>query len=329
MINILIFRTDSIGELIVTCPTIISIQKYFKECNTTLIASEKNFNYAKNLNIFDQIYKFPRKNIIDKFLLIKRLNNTRFDYIFIFDGKDRSIALATFINSKNKIALSSRIKLFYKISNIKFLLDGGKTNLYDLFQKMLDICDIDTKITNYNFINYKRDNNFSTKIPISKYVHIHLDEKWIKDLYIKSYTNINPDYDGFIELINSISKDNDVLITTGIIDTKLIEDLKTNFFLKVDEKIFHKKGFNKSIYLVYKPSFDDIESLLRKSKTIIACHGSITHAANSFNIKKIDILEESKIEFYRKYTSYLKNYYPVYRTNFSNLKKVILNIVRE
>ena len=71
MVNILIFRTDSIGELILTCPVIISIQKYFKKCNTTLIASEKNYNYARNLNIFDQIYEFPKKNIIDKLLLIK------------------------------------------------------------------------------------------------------------------------------------------------------------------------------------------------------------------------------------------------------------------
>ena len=48
MINkILIFRTDRIGDLIVTCPTIISIKKYFKECDITLIASNKNFEYAK------------------------------------------------------------------------------------------------------------------------------------------------------------------------------------------------------------------------------------------------------------------------------------------
>ena len=137
MVNILIFRTDRIGDLILTCPTIISIQKYFKKCNTTLIASEKNYNYAKNLDIFDQIYKFPRKNIIDKLLLIKKLNNIKLDFIFIFDGKDRSIVSAIFITSKNKIALSPRIKLFYKISNIKFLLDEEKIDLNKVFQKML------------------------------------------------------------------------------------------------------------------------------------------------------------------------------------------------
>ena len=57
--NILIFRTDRIGDLIVTCPTIITIKKYFKNPKITLISSNKNFEYAKSLNIFDQIYKFP------------------------------------------------------------------------------------------------------------------------------------------------------------------------------------------------------------------------------------------------------------------------------
>ena len=48
--KILIFRTDRIGDLILTCPTIISIKKYFKKCDITLITSNKNYDYAKSLN---------------------------------------------------------------------------------------------------------------------------------------------------------------------------------------------------------------------------------------------------------------------------------------
>jgi hypothetical protein len=114
-----------------------------------------------------------------------------------------------------------------------------------------------------------------------------------------------------------------------MIDTRIISELKEKFFKQIDEKIFYKKNFNNSIYLIYKPSFDDIESLLRKSKTLIACQGSITHAANSFEIRKIDILEEKKIQFYKKFTSYLKYHHPIYRSSFDNLKKKLLNIVRE
>ena len=67
--------------------------------------------------------------------------------------------------------------------------------------------------------------------------------------------------------------------------------------------------------------FDDIESLLRKTKILIACHGAITHASNSFNVIKIDILEKSKIGFYKRFSSYLNNYFPIFipLNLFSNL----------
>ena len=39
--NILIFRTDRIGDLLFTCPAIISIKKHLKDTKITLIASDK------------------------------------------------------------------------------------------------------------------------------------------------------------------------------------------------------------------------------------------------------------------------------------------------
>ena len=67
-------------------------------------------------------------------------------------------------------------------------------------------------------------------------------------------------------------------------------------------------------------TFEDIESLLRNSKTLISCHGAITHAANSFNVKIIDIIEENKKIFYQRFTSYLNKYSKVYRKDFFSIK---------
>ena len=108
--------------------------------------------------------------------------------------------------------------------------------------------------------------------------------------YVIKYSNLK--YEDFITLINSISNQSNIIITTGVVDISIVNDLKEKFFKKIDEKIYYRKNLDKLIYLIYKPSFEDIESLLRKSKILITCHGSITHAANSFLIKKIDILEE-------------------------------------
>jgi len=326
MSKILIFRTDRIGDLIVTCSVIITIKKYFEGSKISLVTSHKNHNYAKSLNIFDHIYNLPKNNIVNKFNLIRKLQNTKFDYVFIFDGKDRSIISSLFINSKNKLALSSKIKFYHKLLNIKFFEDNEETHLYDIFRKILDHCNIDTKISNFDFLSYKTDNKFSENLPINDYVHIHLDEKWHSKLYIKSYTDINPKYNDFIDFINCLSLKKNVLITTGLIDTDLILALKNYFFIKTDDKIFYNNRSKKNICFVYKPTFDDIESLLRKSKLLITCHGALTHAANSFNIKKIDIIEKERIKFYKRFTSYLTNYHPVYRSSFPLLKDNLINI---
>ena len=326
--KILIFRTDRIGDLILTCPTIISIKKYFKKCDITLITSNKNYDYAKSLNQFNSVIQFPRSNIINKIKFIYDLYKKKFDYIFVFDGKERSVLTAACLKSKIKVALTNSIKFHYKLFKIKLFKDTENSNLNEIFQKMLDYSNIKTRIGNYNFIKNKSNNNFSNKIPMDQYIHIHLDEKWFSELYIRSYTNINPNYDDFIFLINSISKQSNILITTGIIDTIIINDLKEKFFERVNEKIYYKKNSGKLIYLVYRPSFEDIESLLRKSKILIACHGSITHAANSFDIKKIDILEEKKINFYKRFTSYLEKYHPIYRSNFILLRDDIIKKIQ-
>ena len=328
MINILIFRTDRIGDLIFTCPTILTLKEYFKNSNITLISSRKNYDYAKRLGIFDEIITYP-KGTLNKISFIKNFSKKEFNYTFIYDGKERSVLLSNFIKSKYKVAITQKRRFLFSFFKIKYFFDHEKTDLNTLFQNTLDYCDIKKTIGNYDFLLHKNDNKFSEKIHLSNYLHIHLDEKWFSDLYIKSYTNIDPQYEDFIDFINSVSKNSDIIITTGYMDTPIINQLKEKFFEKVNEKIFHKKNFNKSIYLIYKPSFEDIESLLRKAKTLISCHGSVTHVANSLAVKKIDILEENKIEFYKRFTSYLKNYYPIYRSNFIHLKILLLKNIKE
>ena len=65
-----------------------------------------------------------------------------------------------------------------------------------------------------------------------KYTLIHLDEKWTTKHYISSYTDINPSYNGFIDFVKFIAnKNNNILITTGMIDFDLLQSLKSKFFI--------------------------------------------------------------------------------------------------
>ena len=329
MVNILIFRTDKIGDFLISCPTIITIKKYFKESHITLISSEKNYNYANNLNIFDKIYIFPKKSFLQKIKFINILRKNKYDYTFIFDGKERSIIATSLIKSNIKVSLSQNIKFYFKFLGIKFVNDNENTNLDSIFQKMLSISNINVSISNYDFLLNRKENNFSNNIPIKQYIQIHLDEKWFSHLYIKSYKNINPTFSEFIDFLNVLSKNDNVLISTGLFDFDLISKLINEYFEKINNKIFMKKNNDKLIFLIYKPTIDDLVSLFKNAKTAILCHPGIIHIASALNIKIIDIIEKDKRLHYQKWTSHIKKYNSIYRDDFNLLKKNLLNKLYE
>ena len=62
---------------------------------------------------------------------------------------------------------------------------------------------------------------------------------------------------------------------------------------------------------------------------ILTWHGALTHTANFFNVKIVDIIEENRKAFYQRYTSYLKKYNSIYRAKFDILKDDLLDIIRE
>ena len=323
--SILVFRTDRIGDLLVNCPSIITIKKYFKNSEVTLVASKKNMDYAKSLNIFESIYNFPEGNLIKKMKFIKMLRKKFFDYIFVFDGKDRSAISSIFLKSSCKVALmkSKKFNVIFNLTKIKHINNDEKTSISKLYQEMLDKSNIKMKISDYNFLLNKESNNFSSNINIKNYILFHLDEKWISGMYINKYKDIDPGYNEFIEFINNISTRENLVITTGIINFKLIDDLKEKYFIKVNNKIYEKNNGKKKIYLVLKPTFHDLESLLRTAKILISCHGAITHAAGSLHVKILDIIDENSKNWYQRYTSHIKNYNFIFRNKFSEIKEII------
>ena len=326
--NILVFRTDRIGDLLITCPSIKTIKQNFPESELSIITSERNYTYAKTFDFIDNVYLFPKKNILEKIKLFVKLSRKNFDKIVIFDGKDRSIIFSCFLKSHRKVSKIGNKKqaFFCKLFKIKFSYDIFGNDLNDLHQDLLRFIDINNKIENFDYLMKKNDNNFSSKIPFQDFIQIHLDEKWFNTTYIKEYTDINPSFEEFTNFLKSISEKNNILITTGLKTNNLIERLELNSVNKLSKNIF-LNNIKENIILVKNPSFLDLESLLRKTKVLISCHGALTHAAASFNIKIIDIVEESKDELVKRYSLYIKDYYKIYREKFSVIKNKINNII--
>ena len=57
----LIFRTDRIGDFLLTLILIKSIKRNDPDCNITLISSEKNLKYINSFNIIDKVFFFRKR----------------------------------------------------------------------------------------------------------------------------------------------------------------------------------------------------------------------------------------------------------------------------
>jgi len=327
--NILIFRTDKIGDLLISCPAIITIKKNLTSSKITLVTSKNNYEYAKTFSFIDNVEMFPDSSLVSKIKFVFSLSKKKFDYVLVLDGKDRSIISSIFIRSKLKVSIVSKRKInfFWKLLNLKYIIDDDSVNLITVHKNLLTHCNINNEIGNYDFLKDKIDNQFLSKLNIKKYIQIHLDEKWIKGLYIDSYKNIDPKFESFIDLIKNISKKNNLLITTGMTDFLLLDDLKSKFFEKKTDKIYYKKIQNYYVYLIYKPTLQDMESLMRSAEIFISCHAGIVHAANSFGNKIIDIIDENRKDWYSRWSAHFKNYTLIYRNEFNILKKELLNLI--
>ncbi len=306
----------------------MAIKNYFPGSSLALASSEKNHLYAKELNFFDNVYMYPKKNILQKIKFFFFILKKKFDYIFILDGKDRSLISILFNSCKNKFVVYSKdkIKLPYKIFNISFIKNDGQKSINDLFQEMLDTSKIYTKVSSYyDFLKGKKYKDIY-KLPINNYLHIHFDEKWFNNTYIKTLTEINPTEEDFESFLNELAlRKNDILITTGILKLELLEKMKKSFFTKKATNIYSKEISNYKIFFIENSTFHDLEFLVKNSKTLIACHGSLQQSASAFEIKILDIFEKKKEIWYRRHTKHIKNYNFFYRKPFSLLKRELLS----
>ena len=99
----LIFRSDRIGDFLITLPLIQSIKRNDENSSIEVVCSSKNAEFIKKLNIIDKIYVLKKNNFISKLNLFFQIRKNSYDAIIISDKKNRSIILYIFLKSKKKI----------------------------------------------------------------------------------------------------------------------------------------------------------------------------------------------------------------------------------
>ena len=290
----LIFRTDRIGDFLLSMILIKNIKRNDKKSYIVIVSSEKNYNYIKTFRIIDEVIKL-NSNFFSRVSVINQLRRHKFKLTIIHDGKNRSKFINFFIKKDKSIYINNddiKSSHFFKIKTIihslSFNFDNNDLNI----------------LQNSNFSNKKKD-----------FIILHYDEKWSSETYISKYKNIEPSDEQFLDFINKIifKTNYNLVITTGIVTpTKL-----KRMLLKT----------NNNIELIEDLNFIELQEIVSQSKLLISCHGAISHVASAYNIKQIDIIDINLKNPYSNWTDHFRNYFPIYRKNFKNLSAEILSLL--
>jgi ADP-heptose:LPS heptosyltransferase len=294
MKKILIFRTDRVGDFLLSLSLIKIIKLNYPDAEINLVSSEKNHNYIRTFKDIDNI-NLLKNNILSKIKLILHLRKIKYDYIIVHDGKKRSKFISFFLKYKKRIIC---------VTN---LIDTQ----IDIIKKVCNKIQLNFRNECLDFLDNRKHSLIN--IPFNSYIHFHFDEKWTHSEYIKKYKNIEPNENEFISFINNIvMKDRNLIITTGKKQSKLLHNIKN--------KINSEK-----VKIYENQSLIEIENIVFNSELLISCHGWISHIASAKKIKQIDIIDNQYP--YDKWTSHFRNYNYLDRNSFENLSQKILDFI--
>ncbi len=340
--NYLIFRTDRIGDFLITSPLIRAIKRNDARSKIFIVASNKNADFIRKYDLVDEVFLLKSKKIADRINLFLKLRKYRFSTIIVSDKKNTSIFFGFLLKAQNKIFNVSK-NLQKKILNVihkNVFLDNDNLEHKSVKDILLDNskslnCDLKDEDFHYLKTNQFKNNflyNDLLNLENLDFLLFHYDEKWEIESYSKLFkkastlTNIDVKQEVLMKFLFDLSKKTSkkIIITTGTINTKIIEKLKASSN-KINESLHEININNTKVYLLINEDFFSISHLISKSSLFISCHGAFTHIASNYRIKILDIIERKKTVHYSRITKHMKNYKHLYRDNFLKLSQVILN----
>ena len=116
----LIFRTDRIGDFLISAILIKSIKRNDPDSFINVVASENNYNYIKSFKIVDNVILLS-KALFSKLRLINFLRKEKYTTIIVHDGKQRSKLISLFLKANLKIIPNANLNISSLIIFLKKL----------------------------------------------------------------------------------------------------------------------------------------------------------------------------------------------------------------
>ena len=203
----LIFRTDRLGDFLISAILIKCIKENDPNAHITIIASKLNSSFIKTFPYVDNVIELKNR-LSDKIVLFFKLRKFLFKNIIIHDNKKRSKIISFFLKYDKKILISD----FLNLSQIEIIKKILKELNFYYSTNSLNFLEHETKLFQNN----------------EKIIQIHFDEKWIYKDYIKKYKKIEPNKDEFLLMLDKIQtyKNLKMIITTGHKSPEIINAVK-------------------------------------------------------------------------------------------------------
>ena len=335
MKKFLIFRTDRLGDFLITTNIIKKIKETYKNSHITVVGSPHNKTLLKNYKTINKIIVYNKnETIFRKIKIINLLRKSSYFATFALDGKSFSSLITLLINSKYKLGISYKFNIYNNIfwSKPNFFYNFFVFTYYEYFtskknlKKIEHLPTIITKLANkFNFrlsskqtyyypvqAKYKKHfiKIYKKKIK-SNYVLIHLDEKW---------NDISDIEKNLFEVISNFQKR---------IKMKIIITSNNNFYGYY--KQFKQQALlNKNIYILENLNLMMFERFIANSQYSISCHsGFLVQISGCNQTKIVDIINKKDFIWYSCWKPLNTFHKFVFKSDFTKkyqLAKVFNNI---
>ena len=269
-------------------------------------------------------------NVFKRLLFYLKIFRKKYDVSIVLDGKKKSILTSILIKSKNKILVTNK-SIYKKLLSIFF------TKIFHILPNETKIFELEkvSEYLNYNFerknTKYKNRNNLVNKKlknfidNINNYNIFHLDEKWIFNDYIKTYSNIEPSEKDLMVFLKNLSNNTNknLLITCGGSKNYLIDFIKSHSSI-IEENIYKLSSYDNNLFIIDNIDIFNLEYIISHSSCIITCEGAPSHLANMYDKRMIIIIDKTEERIFKNWTNHFTNYKLINRTNFKDISKKIL-----
>jgi len=282
--NIIVSRTDKIGDLVLSIPSFFMIKKMYPNSKLTVLVRNYNFDVVKNLSYIDEVIQIDDYN---EESLENKIKDIKAE-IFVALYSNKMVAkLARASKAKWRVGPFSKIESFFSYN--KGLWQKRSKSIKNEADYNLDLVkSIDSKL-------YEEKFEINTKIIYDK-GHEKTAKDWLKLNNIDKFILVHPFSGGsaknitdsqYSELIENILKDNkdySVVISSSFQDKERAEKIKKSLEFE-NVYVFANEG-----------SLLNLAAIIDRCELFIGTSTGPTHIAGALEKKIIGIYPIKKTQ---------------------------------